>query len=259
MSFGQNLRTMWVIFKREFSLYFISPIFYIVGAAFLFMTGFFFVGYIVSIMAQGFGEPNMTSTLGTLGVVMLFVAPFLTMRLLAEELNRGTLELLLTRPVLDWHVVVGKFLAAWGVFTTLLLISAIFPIILMLGGNPDRLLILSGYLGAWLLGGMMLSIGVLMSSLTKYQLIAAVLSFVALLTLYLATFLTSVVQLVARGTVGTFRTVATDVLDNIASQRHYSAFLRGTPNATDIAYFVFLMILALFLATRVLESRRWRS
>jgi ABC-2 type transport system permease protein len=229
------------------------------GGAYLALGGWFFV-LSLGQFNTGFGDPNLQATLATMAFLMLFIAPLLTMRLMAEEVRQGTLELLLTRPVRDWHVIVGKFLAAWGLMTLLILITTLYAFILVWRGNPDQRVMMSGYLGLWLLSGGMIAVGVLMSSVTQYQLVAGVLTLGALLALWLSNIATSLIDAFATGTAGTFRTVATDVLNNLTIREHfYPSLLRGILNATDIAYFVFLIALSLFLATRVLETRRWRS
>ena len=259
MGTRRAIATLWIITKRELSLYFISPIFYFLGASFLFLASLFFVQWL-GVFNQGQAPPDMRGTLGNVSIIMLFLAPLLTMRLIADETRQGTLELLLTRPVRDWQIVVGKFLGAWGVFSILLLIISLYPLILIWRGNPDTGAIFSGYLGLWLMSGAMIAVGVFMSALTQYQMVAAILTFGALLGLWLADILSPLVDLFASGTSGSFRTIATQFVDTLTIRNHFiPSMLRGILNSTDIAYFVFLMALSLFPATRVLEARRWRS
>lgn len=264
MEFTKGVQTLWAIMRREFEVYFVSPIFYMMGGALLFISGLFFLGTLWQLQqGAGFGqEPSLRPTLGTIAFLMLFVAPLLTMRVMAEETRQGTLELLLTRPVRDWQVIVGKFLAAWGVVTVLLLLTTTYAFILTWGNsNPDQRVIMSGYLGVWLLSGAMLSVGVLMSSLTQYQLVAGMLGLVTLILLWVIDFFSrqmeSIFFGVGTGPVGSF---FVDALTNLSIVEHFRpSFLQGSLEIIDIVYFVFLAALSLFLATRVLEARRWRA
>lgn len=256
MGFVEGLQTLWAIVKREFAVYFVSPIFYLIGVALLFMSGLFFVGALLPLNGGFGGEPSLQGPLGSTGFLMMFIAPLLTMRLVAEEARQGTLELLLTRPVRDWQVIVGKFLAAWGVVTILLLLTSVYAFILVWRGNPDQRVIMSSYLGLWLLTGTMLAIGVFMSSLTQYQLVAAILGVVTLVTLWVINWFATQISNIFIGAGNTLSAVLT----NVSIVEHFTpTLLRGFLNVSDIAYFVFMTALALFLATRVLETRRWRA
>jgi ABC-2 type transport system permease protein len=158
-----------IITRRELTAFFVSTIAYIVGAAFLFITGLFFF-FTVSLS----GVATLSQVFSVISTVLLFIAPVLTMRLLAEEARLGTLELLLTAPVRDWEVVLGKFLAAFIFFLVMLLPTLYYLFVLTRFGSPDLPVTLSGYLGIILLGAMLLSIGILTSALSTNQIIAAV-------------------------------------------------------------------------------------
>jgi ABC-2 type transport system permease protein len=240
---------LWTVFKREFALYFISPIFYLLGAAYLCFAGLFFALYL-NTFNQGFAEPSMDGVLRTMAFLTMFFAPAITMRLMAEENRQGTIELLLTAPVRDWEVVVGKFLAAWAIVSLLIVVTLIYPFILTARGNPDQGVMMLSYLGLWLLSGAMLSVGVLASSLTQYQLVAFVLGLGGLLVLWLA----DVGQdLITAPIVG-------DVLSNLTIREHYYLrMLLGIIDWSDIAYFVGLTALCLFLAAQRLQMRRWSA
>jgi ABC-2 type transport system permease protein len=164
--------------------------------------------------------------------------------------------------VRDWQVIVGKFLAAWGVVTVLLLLTTVYAFILNWGtSNPDQRVIMSGYLGLWLLSGAMLAIGVFMSSLTKYQLVAGMLGLVTLILLWVIDFFSQQLDsLFIGGQSGSISTFIVDAATNLSLVEHFRpSFLRGSLEILDIVYFVFLGALSLFLATRVLEARRWRA
>lgn len=261
MSFGESMRTLWTITRREFALYFTSPFFYLLGGLYIFAINIFFLINVLLLLNTQGGTPSLQAqqSLAALLMALLF-APVISMRLISEEARQGTLEILLTKAVRDWHVVVGKFLAVWGVVSVLLLITSINAFILVWRGDPDQRIIMTGYLGLWLFSGGLLAIGTLMSSLTQYQFVAGVMSFVVNIVLWILGGMESLLDLFSRSATGPFRTIAGDTLRNMSLLEHYHyTMLNGVINVTDIIYFVFLMALSLFLATRVLETRRWRS
>jgi ABC-2 type transport system permease protein len=254
---------LWTVFKHEFALYFISPIFYLVGGVYLFFAGLFFTALLVS-FNQGlfFEEPALGGVLQTMVFLTMFFASAITMRVIADENRQGTMELLLTAPVRDWEIVVGKFLAAWAVVSVLIIIMLVYPFILTARSNADQGVMMSGYLGLWLLSGMMMGVGVLASSLTQYQLLAFFISLVTLLIQWVAWFLADLVEQLFAGVQATGVTVAgivSQVLDHLTTPEHYSRMLTGLINWSDIAYFVGLTALCLFLATQRLQMRRWSA
>jgi ABC-2 type transport system permease protein len=236
------LYTALTIARRELDAFFVSPIAYIVIAAFLVISGYLFS--VILILSQ---QADLQGVFSNVNVLLLFIAPLITMRLLADEQRNGTIELLLTAPVRDWEVVLGKFLAALGLFGVILVLTMIYPIILwVLGGSPDLGPILSGYLGMLLIGGATLSIGTLASALTENQIVAAVVAFAILLLLWLI------------GAAGNVITGAAEVFRALALPSHFSDFARGAINLEDVVYYLSIIIGALFIATRVLEARRYR-
>ncbi len=247
---GRSLHNLWVIFSHEFSLFFVSPVVYIVGAGWMFVGSIAF-SYFFSQFNQGFSEPNMTNTVGFLSTfVLLFTAPALTMRLVSEEINSGTHELLFTAPVRDWEVVVGKWLAAWGVFTVFVLLTGLYGLFLLWRGNPDPGLLIANYLGLWLLAGAMLAVGVFASSLTKYQVVAFM---VGVFLLFLLSYLNILGFIVPNQTL-------TDVVNQLTLRTHQDKLIQqGVIDWADVTYFVGIMSIFMFLATQILGSRRWRS
>lgn len=233
--------TTLTIARRELGAYFVSPIAYVIMAAFLVISGYLFS--VILITGQ---QASMEFFFRNVNVILLFLAPLLTMRLLAEEQRSGTIEVLLTAPVRDWEVVLGKFLAALGMFGTILLLTLLYPLQMWwLGGNPDLGPIISSYLGVLLLSGAMLAIGTFASAVTENQIIAAIITFAVLLGLWLI------------GAAGNVITGAADVLRALALPDRFNDFARGVIELSDVVYYLSLMIGALFLATRVLESRRY--
>ena len=236
------MRTALVIARRELLAYFISPIAYMVSAVFLLIAGYLFS--LILIQSQ---QATMEGLFFNIMVVLIFVVPLLTMRLLADEQKTGTIEILLTAPVRDWEVVLGKYLAAMGMFGVMLACTLYFPFILWrVGGTPDWAPILTGYLGLILLTSAMMSIGTLASADTENQIVAAVLSFGILLLLWLIE------------AAGNIATGSATVLTYLSLPAHYNDFARGAINLEDVVYYLSVTIAALFIATRMLETRRYR-
>ena len=236
------MRTTLTIARRELSAYFASPIAYLVAAAFLLISG-----YLFAIILLNSRQATLEGLFFNVNVILLFVAPLLTMRLLADEQHSGTIELLLTAPVRDWEVVLGKFLAALGLFVAMLLCTLYYPLLLWrLGGNLDMGPIVTGYLGLLLLAGAMFALGTLASALTENQIVAAVIGFGALLLLWLI------------GSASNVAPGAANVLNALSLSGHFDDFARGAINLEDVVYYLSLIAGGLFIATRVLETRRYR-
>lgn len=236
------MRNTFAIAKRELQAYFVSPIAYVVTAAFLVITG-----YLFSMILYYSREATMRYLFGNIATILLFVAPVLTMRLLAEEQRSGTIELLLTSPVRDWEAVLGKFLAGLALLVIMLALTLYYPLILERYGDPDLGSIAAGYLGLLLLGGALLAIGVLTSSLTSNQIVAAVLGVGLILILWLSQALSDVAGPPLAG-----------FFSYLAFPTHYFDFAKGVIDTKDVIYYLSVIAAALFLATRSLETRRWK-
>jgi ABC-2 type transport system permease protein len=232
------------IAKRELVAYFTSPVAYVVTAAFLVIMGLLF-GYVLTAPLQ-YRVASIAPVLESLPVILLLVAPALTMRLLAEEQRSGTIELLLTAPVRDWEVVVGKFLASLALFLVMVALTLYYPMILITFGNPDLGVLAASYIGVILIGAAFLSLGLLASSLTQNQVVAAMISFGLILSLWLIGFLSGVVT-------GS----SADIIDYLSIVAHYGDFMKGVVSSKDVIYYLSIVGGALFLATRSLETRRW--
>jgi ABC-2 type transport system permease protein len=236
------MRNALTIARKELSTYFVSPVAYVVTAAFLVLMGYFF-----SLIMFYTREASMRGLFLNMAIILLLVSPALTMRLLAEEQRMGTIELLLTAPVRDWEVVLGKFLASVGFFATMLALTGFYPLILVRFGNPDLGPILTGYLGVFLLGSAFMAGGLFASSLTQNQIVAAIVGFGLLLILWLSHAAGGLVG----GPVG-------DFLDALALSSHFDDFTKGVVDSTHLIYYLSIIAAFLFLATRSLETRRWR-
>lgn len=238
------MRNVYYIAKRELGSYFASPIAYVVSAVYLAVIGGLF-GFILYYSR----EATLRYLFGHVIVILflVLVTQALTMRLLAEEQRSGTLELLLTSPVRDWEVVLGKYLASLCVFLAMMLLTAYMPITLFRVGKPDVGPLLSGYLGYVLLGAALLAIGLFASSLTQNQIVAAVVGIGITLLMWLVSGLADMVGGVLK-----------DIVEYLPLFAHYNDMMRGVIDTKDILYYVSVVLLFLFLSVRVLESRRWK-
>jgi ABC-2 type transport system permease protein len=249
------MRNAWIVAQRELGAMFVQPIAYAFAIILTLITGAVFAiqiaGYAQAAGGQ-FGQappPTMGGILGFFAFLLVFAAPAITMRLLADEQRSGTLELLMTMPVRDGEVVLGKFLAAFIFFLAVTALTLIYPFVLIRFGNPDIGPILTAYLGVILWGAGLLAIGVLASALTENQIVAFITAFGINLVLYLIAFI---------GRFATTNPTATTVLSEMSFEIHLGNFLQGLVTATDVLYYLIVTAVAIFAATRILESRRWR-
>ncbi len=238
------------VFKREFRQYFRSPIAYGVAFALFLFLGIYFNGFISQVNGQMPADTTLIPSIITF--LMFLFAPLLTMRLIAEETREGTLETLMTLPMGEWQFVVGKFLAVWAYYTVLLLISLIYVVIMSVIGTPDYGATLGAYFGAWLYGGAVLAIALIFSALTEDQIVAAFLGAASILVLYLSNTAASALSAQAPA--------LANIVREMGLTAHYDATMAaGILRLEDVLYFVFIMIAALFITTRIVEIRRWRS
>jgi len=247
------MHAIFAVFKREVGLYFRSPIAYAIAFALLLFFGIYFNGYLVYVNGQAPADPTLIP--GLLVFLLFLIAPLLTMRLIAEESREGTLELLMTLPMNESAFIIGKFLAAWFYYTILLLLTAVFYLILTMIGVPDQGAAFGTYLGAWLYGGAVLAIGIVWSAVTEDQIVAAFLGAATILVLYLS-------EIAATWISGQSTASANPLADfvrELGLQAHYSTLQAGIIRAEDVLYFIFMIIAALFITTRIVETRRWRA
>lgn len=249
------MRNAWIIARRELGAIFVQPIAYIVAVVLLLLCGAIFSGGIASyFQAAQFGQqpapPAIANVMGFFIFLSLFVVPAITMRLLSEEQKSGTIELLMTLPVRDGEVVLGKFLAAFIYYLSIVAFTLVYPFVLIRFGNPDIGPILTMYLGVILSVGAMIALGVFASALSQNQIVAYILSFGLILFLYLTDFF-------AQGFASSNETAQT-ILTELSFQGHSIGFARGVIEVKAIVYYVAVIVMALFAAARVLESKRWR-
>jgi len=247
-------RSTWTLFKKEFKIYFSTPIIYVVILLFVFITGYFFDTAFTQFIQQKSNRFNLNDhvwrrTLGSVGFIMLFFVPILTMRLIAEEKKNRTYELLMTGPLTTFEIVVSKFLSVVAVLSIILGITMIYPITVnyFSPGAFEWGPVLTSYLGLFFVAASFAAIGLFCSSLTENQIIAATFSFGVLLLFWIINWTTRQMDF----------GLARDVVEYLSITAHFSGFLQGTIEVKDIVYYLTLIIFANFLAHRMIESQRW--
>jgi ABC-2 type transport system permease protein len=247
------MRKTWAIIRRELIAYFSSPLAYIVMTAFLLMQGYIF--YLIVSFLNNPQTPAMTPLRLFFGgtiffwLFLLFVVPVITMRLIAEERRSGTIEVLLTSPVTEAQVVVGKFLAAMAFYLALWLPTVLYVVILARHSKIDLGPVAAGYLGVVLLGFMFLAVGTLASTLSTNQLIAAIIAFAAMVLLFS---IGLVEQLM------TSSSVLRDALAHMNLWTQMDDFAKGIVDTRHVVYQLSMGVLFLFLAAKSLEVKKWR-
>jgi gliding motility-associated transport system permease protein len=231
-----------VISKREIRAYFNSPVAYIVVTVFMIITGYLF-------FTQLFLEKqaDLRPFFGVMPLLFMFLIPAITMRLLAEEKGSGTLELLITMPVRDWEVVVGKFLAALFLLCTALALTLVFAITVKTLGPLDRGPAIGGYLGLVLMGGAYIAIGLMASSLTRNQIVAFIVAFAISFALFLFGKLTQFVPEALQ-----------PIISFLSIDGHFENIGRGVVDSRDVIYYLSVIGVCLLVATTSLESRKWK-
>jgi ABC-2 type transport system permease protein len=245
---------VWIIARREFKHYFISPLAYVVAFIFMLLLGFeFYRGLFQAInisLYQAYAPTVQIITGQMMVILLVFAMPAITMRTIAEEVRMGTMELLLTAPVKDWELIVGKWLGAFLFMLCLLAITLVFPFVLNYLVKPgiDQGILFTGYLGLTLMVASLLAIGVFVSSLVNNQVVAFLISLAIVLLLWF------VIQPMGSST----NSVGNQILLYMNLINHYINFFQGTINLSDIVYYLSLTSLGLFLGTVSIEVRRWR-
>lgn len=244
------MRNIWTIFKREFGYYFVSPVSYVVLFMFLVVLGLIFVYDLGQAAANGTAPQIEQWVLGPFVTLALFLTAFITMRLVAEENRTGTMELIMTAPVREWELVIGKWLAALGFYLVIIAATLIYALIANAYTTPgiDTMPLLTGYLGLIMLLGSVLAIGLFASTLFSNQIAAAFAALAILLGLWL-------IGLPFQNQTGP----TADIIRYLdISSHYYDNFALGVIALTDVLYYVSIILFFLFAASRVIESRRWR-
>lgn len=260
------MKNVLTIFNRDFKSYFSSPVAYVVIGLFLVITGVFFYLLISSFLqfavnlqwqAARLRQPAppvnvnhmiLRPLFSNISVITLFVLPMITMRSFSEDKRVGTIELLLTSPLTTSQIVLGKFLAVFALYAIMVLMTWVYPFVIILFGEPDLMPVVVSYIGILAMGAASIGLGIWISSMTENQIIAAMGTFVALLFLWL---------------VGWFSHFTTGFLggffEYLSIIEHFDDFAKGIFDTGHLAYYISLGGITLFLAHQSIESTRWRS
>jgi ABC-2 type transport system permease protein len=253
---------IWPIFKKEMRLYFTSPVAWVIITMFLFIAGYFFYSifafYTLASMQSAMNpqmarELNVTDSVlrplfSNVSVILLLLMPLITMRLFSEERRSGTIELLLTYPVRDGAVLIGKYLAALALYAIMLALTLLYPGIVLYFARVEWGPLLTGYLGLFLMGATFLAVGIFASSVTENQIVAAITTFGTLLLLWVVGWSAEYVG----GSWGR-------VLSHLSILEHFDTFARGVLDTKDVIFYIDVTLVALFLTLRSLETRRWKG
>jgi ABC-2 type transport system permease protein len=254
------MKNILLICNKELRSYFASPIAYAVLGLFSFLFGALVFYPTVkelsqfAIQAQMQGQPmNLNDQvirplLGFASTISLFVLPLITMRLFAEEKRSGTMELLLTSPVRDIEIILGKWIGAILLYGSMLAMSALNLMFLFFWGKPDWKPVLVAYLGLLLQGGCLLAIGAFISSLTKSQIVAGGATFFVCLILWLLSWFTAFSN-----------SMVSQVANYLSIVTHFENFSKGVVDLKDVVFYLSLIFFSLFITSRSMESLRWRS
>lgn len=254
------MRNVLAIAQKELRAYFASPIAYVVIGFFALVFGWMYAGILNWFVGQGMqmgmmgpqslnvNQQMIRPLLLNLTVVFLFLLPLVTMRTYAEEKRQGTIELLLTSPVTDFQIILGKFAGAMGLYAVMLAVTLIHFGLLFVYGNPEWRPLASAYLGLLLFGGCFISLGLFISSLTNNQIVAGAATFAVFLLLWVLDWIGS--ALGAR---------AEEVLKYISMTGHLEDFVKGVIDTKHVVYYVSFITFGLFLTARSVDTERWRG
>ena len=251
------------IAQKELKSYFASPIAYIVLGLWALLYGYFFITLLSFFVRQsmqmnqmGMSGPQpmnvnqqlIKPVLQNVTILILFLMPMITMRTYSEEKRSGTIELLLTSPLTDFQIIMGKFLGALGLYATMLAVTFIHIGLLFRYGRPEWKPIVTAYVGLLLMGGCFISVGLLISSLTKNQIVAGMVTFAVFLLLWIITW------------IGSFSGPTVDKLTTYLSIiDHWDDFGKGVVDTSHLVYYLSFISFGLFLTARSVDSERWRG
>lgn len=255
---GNALNNISAIARKELHGYFASPIAWTMMGLFAFIFGLFFMTYLDYFAAQSaqaqFGQPlniNMQLVrplLSNASVLVLFLLPMVTMRTYSEEKRSGTIELLLTSPLTDLEIVLGKFFGAVGLYLALLGVTLAYVVILFMFGDPEWLPVLTGYFGLLLLGCCFISMGLFISSTTKNQMVAGAATFVMALMFWIINWRAES----AGPTLGA-------ILSYLSITEHFDDFGKGVLDTTHVVFYVSFIVFGLYLTLKSVDTDRWRG
>ncbi len=250
------------IAEKELKSYFASPIAYIVIGLFALLYGYFFIALLnyfvhqsmqmgqfgMGPQAQNVNQQLIRPLLQNVTIIVLFMMPMVTMRTYAEEKRSGTIELLLTSPLTDFQIIMGKFLGAMALYGAMLAVTVIHVALLFVYGRPEWRPIVTAYLGLLLLGGCFISLGLLISSLTKNQIVAGIATFAVFLFLWVINW------------IGSFSGPTVNGLTSYLSIiEHWDDFGKGVIDTSHLVYYLSFIAFGLFLTAKSVDSERWRG
>lgn len=254
------MRNVLAIADKELRSYFASPIAYIIIGFFLLPFGAFFYLYLTAFVRQSLQSPQMGGgamninqqviryVLQNASVIILFIMPMITMRTYSEEKRSGTIELLLTSPVTDVEIILGKFFGALGLYCAILVMTLLYVGILFVYGQPEWRPIVAAYLGLLLMGGAFVSIGLLISSTTNNQIVAGIVSFVVFLLLWIIGWFAE-----SAGPTGAA------ITSYLSITEHFDDFSKGIIDTKHVIYYLSLITFGLFLTAKSVDTERWRG
>jgi ABC-2 type transport system permease protein len=253
-----SLRNIWTIARKELRTYFASPMAWVMMGLFAVIFGLFYIVHVNAFSAQSmqagqFGAPNINQNLirglfANASVLVLFILPMVTMRTYAEEKRSGTIELLLTSPLTDFEIVMGKFVGAIVLYAALLAVTLFHIGILFMYGEPEWKPIFSGYLGLLLQGAVFIAIGLFFSSTTKNQAAAGAATFVTLLMFWVIGWFGDGASPLVR-----------DIVSYLSITEHFDDFGKGVIDTKHVVYYLSLITFGLFLTMRSMDTERWRG
>lgn len=257
---SNTLRNVSAIAGKELRSYFGSPVAWILMGFFAIIFGYFYNVYLILFVESGmqsqFGPPRPTHVnsemirplLGNASVLILFLLPMITMRTYSEEKRSGTIELLLTSPVTDLEITLGKFLGAVGVYAGLLAVTLIHIAVLFGLGEPEWKPIVAGYLGLLLLGSSFISVGLFISSTTKNQVVAGAVTFIVALLFWIVNWFGDSVG-----------PTAAAILQYLSVTQHFDDFAKGVIDTKHIVFYLSFITFGLFLTLKSVDTERWRG
>ncbi len=229
------------IFQKELRSYFNSAVAYVVIVVFLAIVGWMYTSSMFLINVA-----SLRMMFELIPLVFLFVVPAVTMRLLAEEKKAGTIELLTTKPLHDWEIVIGKYLAAWALIGIALLPTLIYYITILFLGDIDNGPVIGGYVGLLLMAGVYVAVGLLASSLTENQIVAFIVGLLMMFAFYM---MDKVLIFVPD--------FMTSVVEYLGIDFHFANIARGVIDSRDVVYFGSVLGFTLYLSVVSLERRKW--
>jgi ABC-2 type transport system permease protein len=257
---ASSLRNIWTIAAKELRAYFGSPMAWVTMGLFAVLFGYFYnvtlVYFMQSAMQSQFGAPAPTNVntgmirplLQNASVLMLFLLPMITMRTYSEEKRSGTIELLLTSPVTDPQIILGKFLGAVGLYAALLAVTALYVGLLFFFGHPEWRALFSGYVGLLLLGSCFIAMGLFISSTTPNLMVAGAATFVVSLMFWIISWFASYVGPTMAG-----------LLNYLSLTEHFDDFGKGVIDTKHLVYYLSFIGFSLFLTLKSVDSERWRG